>query len=114
MNFQLRPVTEPGRRFVELAEKHAADFATRADKYDRKGVFPSENIEDLKRSGAMAATVPVEYGGMGVESVHDLAVGINRLGRGDGSTAIGVTMHLFRPWRMTRRLKAVRQGGDAS
>ena len=62
----------------------------------------------------MAATVPVEYGGLGVESVHDLAVGINRLGRGDGSTAIGVTMHLFRPWRMTRRLKAVREGGNAA
>ena len=114
MDFQLQPVTGPGRRFVELAEKHAADFAERADEYDRKGIFPLENIEDLKRSGAMAATVPVEYGGLGVESVHDLAVGINRLGRGDGSTAIGVTMHLFRPWRMTRRLKAERQGGDGA
>ncbi len=114
MNFQLQPVTEPGRRFVELVEKHAVDFAERADEYDRKGVFPLENIDDLKRSGAMAATVPVEYGGLGVESVHDLAVGINRLGRGDGSTAIGVTMHLFRPWRMTRRLNAAREGGSTS
>ena len=114
MNFQLQPLTEPGRRFVELVERHAVDFAARADEHDRKGVFPFENIEDLKLSGAMAATVPVEYGGLGVESVHDLAVGINRLGLGDGSTAIGVTMHLFRPWRMTRRLKALREGGDAA
>ncbi len=114
MNFQLQPVTEPGLRFVELAERHAVDFAARADEYDRKGVFPFENIEDLKRSGALAATVPAEYGGLGVGSVHDLALGINRLGRGDGSTAIGVTMHLFRPWRMTRWLKAAREAGDAA
>ena len=113
MNFQLQPVTEPGRRFVELAERHAVDFAARADEHDRNGTFPFENIEDLKGSGAMAATVPVEFGGLGVESVHDLAVGINRLGRGDGSTAIGVTMHLFRPWRMARRLRVARKAAPA-
>ena len=114
MDFQMQPATESGRRFVELVEKHAVDFAERADEYDRKGTSTVENIEDLKRSGAMAATVPVQYGGLGVESVHDLAVGINRLGRSDGSTAIGVTMHLFRPWRLTRWLKAAKEDGNAA
>ncbi len=49
MNFQLQPLTEPGRRFVELVEIHAADFATRADEHDLKGVFPFENLEDLAK-----------------------------------------------------------------
>ena len=60
MDFELRPATEAGGRYVELCEQHAADFATRADEHDRDGTFPFEN----------------------------LAAGLNRLGRGDGSTAI--------------------------
>ena len=112
MDFQLQPVTESGKRLIRLAEDHAVEFAERADKYDREGVFPLENIEDLKRTGVMSGTLPKEFGGLGVESVHDFALCINRLGRGDASTAIGVTMHMFRPWRMTRWLKAARASGD--
>jgi alkylation response protein AidB-like acyl-CoA dehydrogenase len=53
----------------------------------------------------MAAGVPAELGGLGVASLHDLALGINRLARGDGSTALAVTMHfgltglLVQDWR---------------
>src|SRR5206468_11490723 len=95
MEGELNPITEPGRKFIALAEQHAADFATRADQHDREGSFPFENIEAMQRSGVMAACVPVELGGLGVESVHDAILGINRLGRGDGSTAIATAMHLL-------------------
>ena len=88
MDFALQPHSAAGARFVTLAEQHAADFATRADQHDREGSFPFENIEAMQRSGVMAACVPVELGGLGVESMHDAVLGINRLGRGDGSTAM--------------------------
>jgi alkylation response protein AidB-like acyl-CoA dehydrogenase len=113
MDFALQPLTQPGRRFAVLAEQHAADFATRADAHDRDGSFPFENIAALQQSGAMAACVPEELGGLGVRSVHDYMLGMSRLGRGDGSTAIAANMHIFRPWRMMRLWEAAKAAGDA-
>src|SRR5687768_1710318 len=92
--FELRPATEAGRRLVALCEAHAADFATRASAHDREASFPAENIAALQRSGVMAAAVPEEMGGLGVVSACDLALGINRLARSDGATAIAANMHV--------------------
>jgi alkylation response protein AidB-like acyl-CoA dehydrogenase len=113
MDFALQPLTEPGLRFIEIAEQHTADFASRAAAHDRDSSFPFENIAALQQSGAMAACVPEELGGLGVRSVHDYMLGMSRLGRGDGSTAIAANMHIFRPWRMTRLWEAAKAAGDA-
>src|SRR5215472_12478404 len=98
MEFELLPLTDPGRRFTELAERHAPDFAARAGDHDRAGTFPLENIADMKRSKATLATLPMTMGGLGVESLYDFTVGMTRIGRGDGSTGLAATMHLFRVW----------------
>jgi alkylation response protein AidB-like acyl-CoA dehydrogenase len=94
MNNELQAATEPGRKFVELAEVHAADFAMRADQHDRDGTFPSENVEAMRDSGFLAGPVPLPLGGMGVESLHDVMVGMSRLARGCASTAIAANMHI--------------------
>ena len=94
MNFQLEAYTEPGERFVALAEQHRAEVADRAAEHDRDGTFPFEAIESMKASGFLSATVPVELGGLGLTSARDLAVGLGRLARGDGSIAIATNMHL--------------------
>lgn len=112
MNYQLQARTEPGRRMVDLAVTHAADFATRAARYDREGRFACENIEDLRRSGYLAAPVPVEFGGMGVDSIHDLLVAATRLARGDGSTTIAANMHLGNIMRQTRAWRRALASGD--
>jgi alkylation response protein AidB-like acyl-CoA dehydrogenase len=52
--------------------------------------------------------VPVELGGLGVSSAHDLVVASSRLARGDASVAIGVNMHLVAVLNMERR----RRSGD--
>lgn len=102
MDFELQPVTEPGRRLVALAEDLAARFATRAGGNDREGRFSFENVEALKCAGYFAAPIPVECGGLGVESVHDVLVASSRLARGDASTTIGVNMHLINALRLVR------------
>jgi alkylation response protein AidB-like acyl-CoA dehydrogenase len=113
MSFQIEPLTDAGRRFVALAEEYARDFASRADEHDRDGTFPFENIEALRRIGAAGATVPLDLGGLGVDSIHDYAVGVNRLGRGDGSTALAANMHIFRTWFIGRAWRVARATGDA-
>ncbi|MCH8009611.1 MAG: acyl-CoA/acyl-ACP dehydrogenase, partial [Chloroflexi bacterium] len=102
MDLELQALTEPGRRLVALAEEHAADFATRAEQHDREGSFPKENFEAMRESGMLMASLPEEYGGMGVDSLHDLGVGIGRLARGDASTAIALNMHLAGVWNTVR------------
>ena len=77
----------------------------------REGRFPVENIEALRRSGASGATVPSELGGLGVDSIHDYAAGVNRLGRGDGSTALAANMHIFRTWFIARAWRAAQATG---
>src|SRR5437773_5531575 len=88
MEFELQACTAPGQRMVELAEEHAADFATRAAEHDLENTFVAENFDLMKESGLLAAAAPKEFGGLGVESAHDITVAISRLARGCGSTAI--------------------------
>ena len=76
MELALTPHTAAGMRLVALAEQHAADFARRAEQYDREG--SSGNIAALQQSGVLAACVPEEFGGLGSESLYDTTVGVNR------------------------------------
>ncbi|MGD9893323.1 MAG: acyl-CoA dehydrogenase family protein [Dehalococcoidia bacterium] len=113
-HFELHADTDAGRRLEALCEAHAVDFAARSAQYDRDGTFPFENIAELQRSGVMAACVPEELGGMGITSLHDLAIGINRLARGDGSTALAVNMHSNVPWLLSPVWQAAAAAGDAA
>ena len=109
---ELLPITEAGRRFVELAEKHAVDFAERADRHDRDATFPFDNFEDMTKSGFLAGAVPEAYGGLGVDSLHDLMVGMSRLARGDASTAIAANMHIGGTNNVLRFLRRAERAGD--
>lgn len=110
--YELEARTAAGERFVRLAEEHAEAFAARAEKHDREGTFPFENFDDLRTSGFMAATAPEWSGGLGLESLHDLMVGMSRLARGDGSTAIAANMHVAGVAVVSRMLRRARTAGD--
>jgi alkylation response protein AidB-like acyl-CoA dehydrogenase len=105
---ELAAHTEAGARLVAIAETLAPELAARAAEHDRAGTYPFEAIDTLKAAGYFAAPVPVELGGLGVSSAHDLVVASSRLARGDASVAIGVNMHLVAVLNMERR----RQAGD--
>jgi len=112
MDFRMQPSTEAGQRFVALAEVHAKEAAEHADRHDREGTFAFEVFESMKASRFLTATVPVEFGGLGVGSSFDLAVALCRLGHGDGSTAIAANMHLVFGLIVARNLCRARSRGD--
>ncbi|GAB3488135.1 acyl-CoA dehydrogenase family protein [Amycolatopsis cihanbeyliensis] len=93
-DLQLTARTAAGRQFVELAERHAEDFAARAEQHDVEGSFPFQNFKEMAQSSFLAGTVGAEYGGLGVDSLYDVMVGLSRLARGDASTAIAANMHV--------------------
>ena len=110
---ELQPTTAAGQRFVDLADEHAAAFRERAADHDAANSFPADNYDDMKRSGFVAAFVPEELGGLGLESVHDWCAGLDRLGRGDPSTAIAIDMHFGSVRGVAERWRAARTVGNA-
>jgi alkylation response protein AidB-like acyl-CoA dehydrogenase len=100
--FQLEPLTNAGKRFCALAGEHARAVAPRAEHADREGRLLIESFTEMRESGFAAACVPESLGGGGLSSLHDLAVGISRIGRADASTAIALNMHLATTWAIAR------------
>jgi alkylation response protein AidB-like acyl-CoA dehydrogenase len=109
---ELTAKTKPGARLVRIAEALAEDFASRAALHDREASFPHAAIDALKRAGYFTAPIPVECGGLGVTSVHDVVVASSRLARGDASIAIGVNMHLVVLLNIVRRWQAAAAASD--
>ena len=113
MPIELQAHTRSGARLVASAEQLAGELAARAAEHDREGTYPYEAIEALRAVGYFAAPIPEVFGGLGVDSAHDLVVASSRLARGDASVAIGVNMHLVAVLNMERRRQvAVAAGAE--
>jgi L-evernosamine nitrososynthase len=112
MPIELAAHTPAGARLVAIAEELSERLAARAAEHDRDGTYPFEAIDALKAAGYFAAPVPVELGGLGVSSAHDLVVASGRLARGDASVTIGVNMHLVAVLNMERRREVAVAAGD--
>jgi alkylation response protein AidB-like acyl-CoA dehydrogenase len=113
MPIELTAHTHAGARLVATAEELSTGLAARAAEHDRDGTYPFEAIDALKAAGYFAAPVPIELGGLGVSSAHDLVAASSRLARGDASVAIGVNMHLVAVHNMERRRQvAVAAGAE--
>jgi alkylation response protein AidB-like acyl-CoA dehydrogenase len=110
--FELTATTDTGARLMLLAESLAEELATRAAQHDRDASFPHASVDALKRAGYFTAPIPVEHGGLGVTSVHDVVVASSRLARGDASVAIGVNMHLVILLNILRRWQAAVAAAD--
>ena len=112
MPIELSAHTETGARLVAIAEELCPQLAARAAEHDRDGSYPFEAIEALKAAGYFTAPVPIELGGLGVSSAHDLVVASSRLARGDASVAIGVNMHLVAVLNRERRRQVALAAGS--
>lgn len=87
----LDDLTPRQQQFCGLADQLAARFSARAPAHDRAGSFPHENYADLHSSGYLRLVIPAEYGGAGAD-VHEMVLAQERLGRGDGATAMATGM----------------------
>jgi alkylation response protein AidB-like acyl-CoA dehydrogenase len=112
MPIELSAHTAAGERLVALAEALIEPLAAGAAEHDRAGTYPFEAIDELRAVGYFAAPVPIELGGLGVASAHDLVVASSRLARGDASVAIGVNMHLIAVLNMERRRELAVNAGE--
>src|SRR5215213_3334697 len=112
MPIELTANTTAGGRLVAIAEELSHQFAARAAEHDRDGSYPFEAIDALKAASYFTAPNPVELGGLGVSSAHDLVVASSRLARGDASVAIGVNMHLVAVANMERRRQVAVAAGE--
>ena len=112
MPIELTAQTDAGARLVSIAEQLSGQLAARAAEHDRERTYPFEAIDTLKGAGYFAAPIPVELGGLGVSSAHDLMVASSRLARGDASVTIGVNMHLAAVQNMERRRQVAEAIGN--
>lgn len=90
----LYPRTERQAKFIQLAASLAPVFAERAAEHDRTGAFPHENFAELREVGYHTLPIAAEHGGLGADLLEVVLAQL-ALGRGDGSTALSMNMHLM-------------------
>jgi alkylation response protein AidB-like acyl-CoA dehydrogenase len=110
---ELQAETVAGARLIACAEALVDRLASRATEHDTDGTYAFENIELLKEADYFTALIPTEFGGQGVDSLHDILVASSRLARADPSTVLGLNMHLLVVMNLARRWRIAQHRGDA-
>jgi alkylation response protein AidB-like acyl-CoA dehydrogenase len=73
--------------------KFAKDIiAEKADEFDKKGLFPLENIKKIAEMGILGATIPESYGGFTLDTVS-LLVTLEEISKVCPSTALIIFVH---------------------
>ncbi len=81
------------QKWVDLADSLSRQkFAPRAKEIDEESRFPTENYEDLAKSGLLALSVPREYGGIGADSLTYVTI-LSKISRGCAATGLTFNMH---------------------
>lgn len=75
-----------------LSDDLLAAIRGRAARYDAENAFPTEDFDDLKAAGYLAAFVPTEYGGSGL-TLEEICAEQTRLAGAAPGTALAINMH---------------------
>ena len=105
MSPELSARTRPGGDLVALADWLADEFTSRTP--------APERLRVARDHGFLAAPIPIELGGLGVDSVHDLVVAAGRLARGDASLAGAISTHVAVVHAIERRRQVALAPGVA-
>ncbi|MNM60051.1 putative acyl-CoA dehydrogenase YdbM [compost metagenome] len=84
---------ESQREWLEKLHQKEAAFKERADRIDKLGIFPMDNIQELTELGYTRSTLPASYGGYGLR-VYDMVLLQETLASFDASTALSLGWHL--------------------
>ncbi|MEU3568241.1 acyl-CoA dehydrogenase family protein [Kitasatospora sp. NPDC036755] len=90
------PRTAAGRALLDRLTGHLPAIRDGARPADREGAFRTEVFAALRAGGVLGATVPRELGGLGVTSLHDVALALTTVAEADASTALALHMQLSR------------------
>jgi glutaryl-CoA dehydrogenase (non-decarboxylating) len=90
MNFELTPIQkEHKKEFKTFVNK---ELLHQANEYDKAGAIPGELIQKLGVAGYLGATIPVTYGGRGMDQVSYGMLN-EEIGRACSSTRSLITVH---------------------
>ena len=89
---QTLTTTNPVR--YELPVDMLEGFRARAGELDRTNTYFHEDLDELRSFGYLAAAVPAEFGGAGLDLVQ-IAASQRRLARYAPATALAMTMHTY-------------------
>jgi alkylation response protein AidB-like acyl-CoA dehydrogenase len=81
-------------RLAQLPTDMLERFRARAAELDRTNTYFDEDLAELREAGYLAAAVPAELGGWGLD-LAELAVSQRRLARFAPATALAMTMHSY-------------------
>lgn len=90
------PSTEAGRETLDRLRPHVPVLAAEAAANDRAAALPTHLVERMRKDGLLGATVPVEFGGLGLTSMHDVALVLGELAKADAGVALALHMQLSR------------------
>ncbi|MBT6278024.1 MAG: acyl-CoA/acyl-ACP dehydrogenase [Chromatiales bacterium] len=108
----MQPRTDAGETLTALIADVTPTLWGRAGAADEANSMCLDNYKAVQASGIAAAFIPTEFGGLGLQSMHDWLVAIARLARGDGSVAIAFNMHFSATRGMAARFRACAPGTD--
>src|SRR4051794_19828506 len=88
-----RPTTR-ARTAGELPTQMLERFRSRAGALDRANAYFEEDLAELRSAGYLAAAVPCEHGGWGLD-LTQMAASQRRLARYAPATALAMSMHSY-------------------
>ena len=87
-------LTERQMRFVNLGEGLGSIAADQARRHDVDNTFPFDTFAALRQAGFLRLTLPESFGGANASPL-EVMLAIERLAKGNGSVALGASMHLI-------------------
>jgi alkylation response protein AidB-like acyl-CoA dehydrogenase len=79
---------------AHLSEELLTRFRERAAAHDASGVYPHDDLVELRNCGWLLAPAPIEFGGLGLD-LAQVAEGQRLLARYAPATALSTSMHLY-------------------
>lgn len=107
------PTTPEGQQLLDILEPHLPRIAEASADHDRDGTFPVEAFRALAADSVLSATVPRSFGGLGLSSVHDVALAVMRVAEADAAVALCLHMQLCRGITMAYELSHADPAGKA-